>query len=94
MDTFLIAPEPHPQDPLWMALQSKNRQAAHALLDTRSSLPRAEAGKLALLTLQWAPDLLERILSLAPDKPYYWLQHKDTPEGKHPQQLQMRGLQT
>ena len=56
--------------PLWMALRAKNRRAASALLDKISSLTREEAGRCALLTLQWAPDLLERILALGPDRPY------------------------
>ena len=68
----------HPDSPLWMALRAKNRRAASALLDKTPSLTREEAGRCALLTLQWAPDLLERILSLGPDRPYCWLRHEIT----------------
>ena len=66
----------HPESPLWMALRAKNRRAAMALLDKTPSLTREEAGRCALLTLQWAPDLLDRVLSLGPDRPFCWLRHE------------------
>lgn len=77
--------------PLWMALRAKNRRAASALLDKISSLTREEAGRCALLTLQWAPDLLERILALAPDRPYFWLRHEVTLSRKRQLRLRLQG---
>ena len=81
----------HPDSPLWMALRAKNRRAASALLDRASSLTREETGRCALLTLQWAPDLLERILALGPDRPYCWLRHEVTLSRERGLQLRLCG---
>ena len=67
-----------PDSPLWMALRAKNHRAASAILDKIQSLSREEAGRCALLTLGWASDLLDRVLSLAPNRHYVWLRHEVT----------------
>ena len=79
------------KSPLWMALRAKNRRAASALLDQTAALSREEAGELALLTLQWAPDLLERLLALAPNRPYFWLRHEISLDRAKHLQLRLRG---
>ena len=81
----------HPESPLWMALRAKNRRVATALLDKTPSLTREEAGRCALLTLQWAPDLLDRVLSLGPDRPFCWLRHEIPLSRERNQRLRLCG---
>lgn len=64
-----------PESPLWMALRAKKRRAAKAILKRTDALTRKEAAGCALLTLQWAPDLLGEILDKTPGRPISWLQH-------------------
>lgn len=76
--------------PLEMALRAKNRRAAGEILSNTPSLPREEAGRCALLTLQWAPELLEQILGKMSGPPHLWLRHRITlPSPQH--QLQLQG---
>lgn len=81
----------HPESPLWMALRAKNRRAAYAILDKTASLSRKDAADCALLTLQWAPDLLERILSKTPGKPFAWLSHEVTLDREKHLSLHLHG---
>ena len=62
-------------DPLYLALMAKNRPAARALLEKKGTLAKQQTGTYALLTLQWAPDLLEAILDAGPADPHYYLNH-------------------
>lgn len=64
--------------PLRAALTAKNRRAAVSLLENTPFLPRREAGPCALLTLGWAPDLLEQILNRTDPRPFLWLRHQIT----------------
>jgi len=66
------------KSPLWMALRAKNRRAAQAILAKTPSLTRKEAADCALLTLQWAPDLLVQVLDKMPGRPFAWLRHEVT----------------
>lgn len=79
------------KSPLWMALRAKNRRAAHAILDKTPCLTRKEAADYALLTLQWAPDLLEQILDKTPGQPYAWLRHEVTLDREKQLTLALRG---
>ena len=82
---------PHRESPLWMALRAKNRRAANAILDKTDTLTRKEAANCVLLTLQWAPDLLERILDKTPGRPFTWLQHDITLDRTTQLTLHVRG---
>lgn len=54
------------RDPLCLALMGKKRRLARELLDRETVLTPDEAARYAPLTFHWAPDLLARILDLAP----------------------------
>lgn len=81
----------HPESPLWMALRARNRRAAHAILDKTGVLSRKEAADCVLLTLQWAPDLLERILDKTPGRPFAWLRHEIALDRQKQLVLSLRG---
>ena len=77
--------------PLCMALRDKNPGAAREILNQTQTLTRQEGGLCALLTLQWAPDLLEAILDRVPGGHFYWMRHEISLPGEENVTLRLQG---
>lgn len=80
-----------PDVPLQRALREKNRSAARKILSEMSALPRGQAADCALLTLGWAPELLETILEKTQGGPFAWLRHEVTLDAQTQLTLSLRG---
>lgn len=96
MDSFenVFTAASAPEALLRSALQKKNHAAARALLEEIPALPRQQAAECALLTLGWAPDLLEAILDKTPGRPFAWLRHEVTLDAQRQLTLSLRGSLT